>query len=175
MFFLQRTFTSLVQTHAGRTQKQSPDALRFVIIFAKEKAQKLNQSYPMRRCRRYNKTKLEHALKLNNIIAVIFLVISGAAFAADGKGKISSVFFAGQANGSHPNVVQFKIEGGYNRAGCNQVFAAVRAEDSHLVSAVLAAKMAGSVVEVYLNPSDIYYNVSGNESSRCVATAISIP
>ena len=118
---------------------------------------------------------MENILKLNNIIAIIFLVISGAAFAADGKGRISNVFFASQTNGSHPNVVQFQIEGGYNRAGCNQVFAAVRAEDSHLVSAVLAAKMSGSVVEVYLNPGDIYYNVSGNESSRCVATAISIP
>ncbi len=109
------------------------------------------------------------------IFVAVLPLFSFSSFAADGKGKISNVYFSGAAFSAHPNVVQFKIENGFSRVGCNSTYAAVRAEDSHLVSAVLSAKVSGSEIEVYLNPNDIYFNVAGNEPNRCIATAISIP
>lgn len=106
---------------------------------------------------------------------MLLMSLSAFAIAADGNGKISNIFFASKNFVGHPDIVQFKIEGGYSKSGCDSTFAAVRTVDSHLISALLAAKMADKAVEVYLDQNDIYYNVASNYPNRCIAIAIVIP
>jgi len=88
------------------------------------------------------------------------------AFAAN-HGRITAIAFAGAAFGPHPDVVQIKIEGGFSQGTCDATIAAVRKRDGHLISLLLAAQLAGLVIDVYLDESDRYY------ADRCVISLVS--
>ena len=97
------------------------------------------------------------------------LLLSSSVFANDGSGLITVVGFFGEKFTSHPDVVQFEIKGGFKNTSCNTQFAAVKKSDSHLVSALLAAKMSGNSVQVYLDPANAYYD-NGNDTKRCTTS-----
>ncbi|SMF68891.1 hypothetical protein SAMN02745866_04344 [Alteromonadaceae bacterium Bs31] len=112
---------------------------------------------------------------MNQYLTVAVLsLFSLVAHAGHGTGKVMWVGMAGEEFTSHPNIAQFAIEGGFTREGCSSVYAGIRKKDDHLISALIAAKMGGSVVEVYLNINDQYYDIEGNNPDRCVVTAITI-
>ncbi|PKG37030.1 hypothetical protein [Psychromonas sp. Urea-02u-13] len=95
-------------------------------------------------------------------LTVIGFTYAGTAFSAN-SGLITRIGFSGQGHTSHPNVVQFEIAGGFSSGTCNTTYAAIRKEDSHLVSFALAAHMAKQEIVVYLDETDIYYS----SGSRC--------
>jgi hypothetical protein len=82
-------------------------------------------------------------------------IISSSAFAS---GKIIGINFSGPDDG-HPNVVQIQIEGGFNEAGCNTTFAAIRVTDDrkHLISFALSAYATKEPVSIVLNKTDPYF------------------
>jgi len=111
---------------------------------------------------------------MNKKIFLLFSLLFSAAYAfsADGNGKIIDLIMASKKFSAHPDVAQFTIEGGFSNSSCNEHFAAVRKEDEHLVSLLLAAKLAEKPIEVFLNSADIYYDVAGNSPRRCIAYLI---
>ena len=104
---------------------------------------------------------------------LLMLISTGLLASGHGAGKIAKLTMAGSNFSSHPNIAQFQIEGGFTLSGCSAIFAGVRVEDAHLVSTLLAAKMADKEVEVYLNINDKYYDLGANPD-RCVATMITV-
>ena len=98
-------------------------------------------------------------------------VISLVAFSSNcfASGVITGLNFSGPNDGSHQNIVQIQIAGGYNVEGCNQRFAAIRniPEQQHMISFALAAYMAKEPVNIALLPSDKYH------SDRCAIHRIS--
>ncbi|MFT5594554.1 MAG: hypothetical protein ACI8SR_002945 [Oceanicoccus sp.] len=107
----------------------------------------------------------------NLLLSMIFF--ASPVFSADGLGKINTISFSGENFGPHPEVVQFELEGGFSNSSCNRQFAAVKISDMHLVSAVLAAKLAEKSVGVSLDPALIYYD-NGVDTKRCIATFVYI-
>lgn len=98
-------------------------------------------------------------------ILLISLLFSNLAIA---DGKITRIYFSGPDDGSHSNVVQIMIEGGFSTSGCNTQFAAIRKEGrEHLISFALAAYATGEPVKVVLNAGDKY------NGDRCTIMRIS--
>lgn len=100
-------------------------------------------------------------------IAVVFIVVHSSNGFAANDGKIVRLDFSGGSShwgAGHSDMVQLSIEGGYETSDCNGTYAAIRKSDSHLVSAALAAFMAGKRVTVRLNSADKYH------TNRCVIT-----
>lgn len=107
---------------------------------------------------------------IRSLCVVALFGASGASFAAN-SGLIVSLDYSGVQFGSHPDVVQLQIAGGFGGAdfpSCNTTFAAIRKVDTHLVAAVTAAHLAGKPVSVYLNPNDSYFP----SQNRCVITNV---
>lgn len=107
---------------------------------------------------------------MRKIIFLSVILICGytaGAFAAN-DGLIINLAFAGERMGSHPNVVQVQIEGGFEAGSCHKDLAAVRKNDEHLIGALMAAHAAGKPIRVWLDQGDIYY-VNGN---RCVISYV---
>jgi hypothetical protein len=103
---------------------------------------------------------------LTYIIVAGLMLVSPITFAA---GLIKGVNFSGPDDPSHSNIVQIHIEGGYDIAGCDVRFAAIRnTEDrKHLISFALAAFVSKTPVVVSLNTSDKYY------ADRCTISRLS--
>jgi hypothetical protein len=107
-------------------------------------------------------------------LKLIMLLVIVASPLVHSAGKITGIGFSGPKDGSHPNIVQISIEGGFsgehNAAGCNPTLAAVRVgkamETQHLVSYLLAANATGESVGVILDPTDRYWG------DRCTITTV---
>jgi hypothetical protein len=105
-------------------------------------------------------------------LKLIMLFILIASPLVHSAGKITGIGFAGPKDGSHPNIVQISIEGGfageYNSAGCAPELAAVRVNDEtrHLVSYLLAANATQEKITVVLDPTDKYFG------ERCTITTV---
>jgi hypothetical protein len=97
------------------------------------------------------------------LISLSLLTSAPFCFSAN-NGLITQLNFAGETMGSHPNIVQVQIAGGFEGGTCNNQTAAIRKTDEHLISAVLAAYAMGKPIEVYLDQSDIYFQ--GNNRCR---------
>jgi hypothetical protein len=108
-------------------------------------------------------------MKNKRIFGVTLLCFAISAEAVDGEGSIKRVEFIGKNFLPHPDIVQFKIEGNFNNATCDNTWAGIRKVDNHLVSALLAARAADKVVQVYLDSNDKYF------AERCVVTGIAYP
>lgn len=107
--------------------------------------------------------------KKNHLYVCIFsLAFSCSSFAAN-DGKITAMNFAGANFGSHPDVVQIQIEGGFSFGQCNTTFAAIRKNDTHLIGMALTAFTTGKSVKVWLNENDTYFP----QQNRCVITLLS--
>lgn len=91
---------------------------------------------------------------------------------ASNQGTITRIMFSSSNSTwghNHSNLVQLEITGGYSVDGCNADFAAIRKEEEHLVSAALAAYVAGRTVSIQLNKADTYY-----DGSRCIISDLAI-
>lgn len=99
----------------------------------------------------------------------IVTFISHVSLAAN-EGVITHIAFAGENMGSHPNVVQIQVEGGYDFTGCDKINAAIRKNDTHLISAALSAYISKTPIKVWLNSSDKYYPAQ----DRCVITYVEL-
>ncbi|QLE98925.1 hypothetical protein [Neptunomonas phycophila] len=99
----------------------------------------------------------------------LFIFICALSSYAAGGGVIKEIVFSGAKDGSHPNVVQIKIVGGFEQADCNRHFSAIRVSDEnqHLISFVMAAFMSKEPVKVVLASNDKYYQ------DRCTIVRIS--
>ncbi|MBL1258959.1 MAG: hypothetical protein COB33_000320 [Thiotrichaceae bacterium] len=116
---------------------------------------------------------MHNADNLSKYVYIYFLLIitlffSGSSFAAN-EGKITGMNFAGATFGSHPDVVQLQIEGGFSFGQCNSKFAAIRKNDTHLISMALTAYATGKPIIAWLNESDYYFP----QENRCVITLLS--
>lgn len=110
-------------------------------------------------------------LNMKILILSFILLMAGFANANNpiSRGKILRVDMSGGESTwgpSHYNVVQLQIENGFHASGCDSKYAAIRKEETHMVSAVLAAFMAGKEIEVQLSAANIYF------PGRCIITDI---
>lgn len=105
--------------------------------------------------------------------AGILLAILPSLALADGR--IVQIDCSGPDDPNHPDVVQIAIEGGFNVAGCDSTYAAIRndARRQHLISFALAAYESGRPVKVVLNPSDKYFPSQNAPNGRCTIARIS--
>ncbi len=99
-------------------------------------------------------------LKLKKLLISIFvlLFVSNAAVAGSvhGSGLVKKVYFHSASAviaDDWKGMLQLEIDSlSWNlTTDCNTTYVAVRAADTHIISAVLAAKMAGSPITVYAN------------------------
>lgn len=94
---------------------------------------------------------------IDGIIGVSLLVFSSVVLAASSTGKITKVSMASTVGGtSRAGTVQFSIEGGFGIANCNQTYAAILKEDTHMVSLLLLAKSQDKPIEVFLDVNNKY-------------------
>ena len=108
-------------------------------------------------------------LKLKGLLLATVLT-SSHAWSAN-SGVITRMGFSSsqsQWGASHSDVVQIEIEGGFEKGDCHNNFAAVRKDETHLVSALLAAFISGKSIAVQVSGTDKYY------SNRCVITDVFI-
>lgn len=108
-------------------------------------------------------------MKIKSLI-LFLLLKANLAFAAN-EGVITRIDFSGSNStwgGAHSDVVQLNIEGGFDAPNCPTAHAAIRKSETHLVSAALAAFMAGKVVTVQVSNADTYH------SGRCIITDLFI-
>ena len=105
--------------------------------------------------------------QLAALCALFLCGISLASYAAN-EGRITSMAFAGEGMGSHPDIVQVQIEGGYDFGNCNKTLAAIRKSDEHLISAATAAYVADKPIKVWLEQGDIYYE----NDNRCTISYV---
>lgn len=113
-----------------------------------------------------------HCLKIINLMKLSLLstlMLSPFCFSAN-EGVITSLSFAGESMGSHPNVVQVQIEGGFDAGSCNKKLAAIRKRDEHLISAALSAYAMGTPIKVYIDQGDVYFE----PESRCVIVYLTL-
>ena len=107
---------------------------------------------------------------MKRVFATLILGLFSALLqAADGEGKISRVEFIGKNYTAHPDMVQFRIEGNFSNNNCDNIWAGIKSADDHLISALLAAKIADKPVQVFLEPSDKYFG------ERCFVTGVVYP
>ena len=104
-------------------------------------------------------------MRVTKIFIVLLSIISVNTLAAGNTGKVLEVSFASTiANTVRPGTVQFSIQGGFSWASCNQEYAAIAKEDSHLISLLIAAKAQDKAIEVHLDSGSKYY------SDRCLVS-----
>ena len=104
------------------------------------------------------------------LLSLFSLLVSGSIQAAD-TGLIDHVSFASTvtvASNFRPGTAQFEIVGGFTQQGCNNRYAAISNEDSHLISLLLSAQAQGKPVEVHLDPTKQYY------SDRCLVSFLAL-
>ena len=103
------------------------------------------------------------------------LLLSAFSTFARADGRIIQIDFSGPDDPVHPDVVQLTIEGGFNVAGCDSGYAAIRNDSKrqHLISFALAAYESGRSVTVVLNPSDKYFPSQNAPNGRCTISRIS--
>ncbi|WP_062269283.1 hypothetical protein [Endozoicomonas arenosclerae] len=100
----------------------------------------------------------------------LMFVYSSISFGAN-DGLINRVDFSGGNSywgDEHSNLVQIKIEGGFEAENCSSEYAAIRKSETHLISAVLAAFSGDKRITVFLSKSEKYYN------DRCIITDLFI-
>jgi len=89
------------------------------------------------------------------IKVVFLLVISNLVFADANIGIVTEVSFASISTTIRPGSAQFSIAGGFSVFGdCDQTYAAIAKEDTHLLSLLLMAKAQGNEVEIHLNANN---------------------
>ncbi len=105
-------------------------------------------------------------------VLVLFLIHFTLSPVWANTGRITVVDFAGATEANHPDVVQIQIEGGFTTAGCSSIFAAVRKEDAHLVSFVIASYVARLPILVGLSIGPGYFGSTASGDKRCVINFI---
>ncbi|MGR6870982.1 hypothetical protein ACU6U9_01445 [Pseudomonas sp. HK3] len=93
---------------------------------------------------------------MKNILTSILLLVSLESFAAN-SGIITSLGAAGTDSLSHKDIFQLTIEGGFNSGDCNSTFAAIRKDDTHLISLAMMAYATKTPVSIFLKETDIYH------------------
>jgi len=103
------------------------------------------------------------------------LFLSAFSSLARADGRIIQIDFAGPDDPTHPDVVQITIEGGFNVAGCDSTYAAIRNDSrrQHMISFLLESYLAGRSIKVVLNPNDKYYPSANAANGRCTIARIS--
>jgi len=103
------------------------------------------------------------------------LLLSAFSSLAQADGRITQIDFSGPDDPSHPDVVQISIEGGFNVAGCDSTYAAVRNDSRrlHMISFLLDSYINGRPIKVVLNPNDKYFPSSNAPNGRCTIARIS--
>lgn len=103
------------------------------------------------------------------------LVLSTLTSLAMADGRIVQMDFCGPDDPNHPDVVQIIIEGGFNVAGCDRDWAAIRVDGKrqHLIEFAKEAFATGRAVKVVLNPNDKYYPAGNAANGRCTISRIS--
>ena len=100
-----------------------------------------------------------------HIFIIVLSFLSANTLAARNTGQVLEVSFASTvATTVRPGTVQFSIQGGFSWANCNQEYAAIAKEDSHLISMLIAAKAQNKAIEVQLDSNSKYY------SDRCLVS-----
>lgn len=113
--------------------------------------------------------QLEINMKYFKIIFISLIFISPSVFAAGDIGQLLELSFASKvASTVRPGTAQFSIEDGFNQADCNQSYAAISNEDTHLISMLIAAKAQNKAVEVHLDSNNKYYQ------DRCLVNYLEI-
>lgn len=102
-------------------------------------------------------------------IGLFLFLCSSSAFSSSSTGNITKISFASSiASTSRPGSVQFSLNGGFNTSGCNQTYAAISKEDTHLISLLLMAKAQNKSVEVFLDTNSKYF------SDRCLVNYLEL-
>ncbi len=88
-------------------------------------------------------------------------------------GLITDMWFSGEKDQNHADVVQIYVANGISVNGCHSSLAAIRNTESnqHLISFALAAYISKQPVTVVVDSTDTYF-VSGTDS-RCTISRIS--
>ena len=98
------------------------------------------------------------------------LLFSTGVLAGSSTGQILEISFASSiATTTRPGTAQFSIEGGFEATGdCNQNYAAISNEDTHLISLLLMAKAQNKEIEVFLDSTNKYH------TNRCLVNYIEL-
>lgn len=112
--------------------------------------------------------KLNWVTEMKKIFVLIILLSGSCVFASD-TGLATNISFASSiSNTVRPGTAQFSIQGGFSEAECNDTYAAIAKEDSHLISLLLSAHAQNKPVEVFLDSTNKYYG------DRCLVSYIEI-
>jgi len=95
----------------------------------------------------------------NKVVGIIFFSLSLVFSSVQAAGRITSLNFKGPDSPDTPSIIQIKIEGGYNVAGCSPTFAAIRStgDRAFLINFAMFAYKTQEPISIEINQNDKYY------------------